>query len=85
MSKYSVVLAVAERVKSLPDNRSIDPSPEFDRAGDFLRYRERNRALSNQIVKSLHAETADIDFAFAVDDLLRQRLPDRRRVFESMA
>jgi hypothetical protein len=33
----------------------------------------------------LHAETADIDLAFAADDLLRQRLADRRRVFESMA
>ena len=67
------------------DNRSIDLSFEFDRVGDFLRYRERNRALLNQIFKSLHAETTHIDLAFAVDDLLRQRLTDRRRVFESMA
>jgi hypothetical protein len=28
---------------------------------------------------------ADGDPAFAIDDLLRKRLPDRRRVFESMA
>jgi len=28
----------------------------------------------NQIFKSLHAESADIDLAFAVDDLLRMRL-----------
>lgn len=39
----------------------------------------------NQTFKSLHSETADIDFAFAVDDLLRKRLADRRRVFETMA
>jgi hypothetical protein len=37
------------------------------------------------VFKPLHAETADIDPAFAVDDLLRKRLADRRRVFESMA
>ena len=47
--------------------------------------KEGNRALLNQIFKSLHAETADIDLAFTVDDLLRQCLPDRRRVLESMA
>jgi hypothetical protein len=41
--------------------------------------------LLNQIFKSLQAETADIDLALAVDDLLRQRFPDRRRVFEAMA
>ena len=41
--------------------------------------------LSNQSLKSFQAETADIDLAFAVDDLLRKRLSDRRRVFESMA
>jgi hypothetical protein len=28
----------------------------------------------NQIFKPLHPETADIDLAFAVDDLLRKRL-----------
>src|SRR5438093_1073210 len=39
-----------------------------------LRYRERSRALLNQIFKPLHPETADIDLAFAVDDLLRKRL-----------
>jgi hypothetical protein len=39
----------------------------------------------NQIFESLQAETADIDRAFAVDDLLLKQLPDRRRVFESMA
>ena len=32
----------------------------------------------HQVFKSLHAETADIDLAFAVDDLLCKRLPDRR-------
>ena len=47
--------------------------------------KEGNRALLNQIFKSLQTETADIDLAFAVDDLLRQCLPDRRRVLESMA
>ena len=36
-------------------------------------------------LKSLQAETAHIDLAFPVDDLLRQRLADRRRMFESMA
>jgi hypothetical protein len=36
-------------------------------------------------LKSLHAETAEINLASAVDDLLRQRLADRRRMFESMA
>lgn len=41
--------------------------------------------LLNQIFKSLQAETADIDLALAVDDLLRQRFADRRRVFEAMA
>jgi hypothetical protein len=45
----------------------------------------RRLSLLNQIFKSLHAETAHIDIAFAVDDLLRKRLPDRWRVFESMA
>jgi hypothetical protein len=30
--------------------------------------------LSNQSLKSFQAETADIDLAFAVDDLLRKRL-----------
>jgi len=39
----------------------------------------------NQIFKPLHAETADIDHAFAVDGLLRQRLPDDGGMFESMA
>jgi hypothetical protein len=39
----------------------------------------------HQNFESLHAETADIDLAFAVDDLCRERLADRRRVFESMA
>ena len=47
--------------------------------------KEGNRALLNQIFKSLQTETADIDLAFTVDDLLRQCLPDRRRVLESMA
>ena len=41
-------------------------------------------ALLHQISKSPQAETADIDLAFAVDDLLRQRLADGRRVLESM-
>jgi hypothetical protein len=45
----------------------------------------RRLSLFNQIFKSLQAETADIDLALAVDDLLRKRLPDRRRVFKSMA
>jgi hypothetical protein len=39
----------------------------------------------NQIFKSFQAETADVDPAFAVDDLLRQGLADRCGVFESMA
>jgi deoxyadenosine/deoxycytidine kinase len=43
------------------------------------------KRLLNQIFESLQAETVDIDLAFAIDDLLRQRLADRRRVFESMA
>jgi hypothetical protein len=45
----------------------------------------RRLSLLNQIFKPLHPETADIDRAFAVDDLLRQRLADGGRVFESMA
>jgi hypothetical protein len=45
----------------------------------------RRPSLPNHILKSLQAETADIDLAFAVDDLLHKRLADRRRVFESMA
>jgi len=46
-----------------------------------LRY--RNRALSNQIAESLHAETADIDLALAVDDVLRKRLAAGKRQFKS--
>ncbi|MGH7874264.1 MAG: hypothetical protein ACREQO_18895 [Candidatus Binatia bacterium] len=38
----------------------------------------------HQIFKLFMLESADIDLAFAVHDLLRQRLPDRRRLFESM-
>jgi hypothetical protein len=38
----------------------------------------------NNIFKSFQAETSDIDLAFTVDNLLRKRLADRRRVFESM-
>ena len=34
----------------------------------------RRLSLLNQIFKSLHAESADIDLAFAIDDLLRMRL-----------
>ncbi len=45
----------------------------------------RRLSLLNQIFKPLHPETADIDLAFAVDDLLRQRLPDGGGVFKSMA
>jgi hypothetical protein len=37
------------------------------------------------VFKPLQAETADLDLAFAIDDLLRKRFSDRRRVFESMA
>jgi hypothetical protein len=48
-------------------------------------HKEWNRALMNAIFKSLHAESADIELAFAVDDLLCKHLPDGRRVFESMA
>ena len=36
-------------------------------------------------VKPFHAETADVDLAFAIDDLLRQRFADGGGVFESMA
>jgi hypothetical protein len=39
----------------------------------------------NEIFKSLHAESADIDLAFAVDDLLCKHLPDGRRMFKSVA
>jgi hypothetical protein len=38
----------------------------------------------NQIF-NLQAETADVDLAFAIHDLLRKRLPDRSRVFKSVA
>jgi len=54
-------------------------------AKTFEQYYERNRTLLNQIFKPLHAETADIDLAFAVDDLLRKRLADGGGVFKSMA
>jgi hypothetical protein len=37
----------------------------------------------NQIFKPLQAETADIDFAFAVDDLLPRRLAAGKRRFKS--
>ena len=36
-------------------------------------------------LKSLQAETTDIDLASAVDDMLRQRLANPRRMFESMS
>ena len=45
----------------------------------------RRLSLLEQIFKSPHGETADIDLAFAVDDLLRKRLANRRRVLEPMA
>jgi hypothetical protein len=46
---------------------------------------DRFESLLDQMFESLQAKTVHIDLAFAVDDLLRKRLPDRRRVFESMA
>jgi hypothetical protein len=46
---------------------------------------EEESGLWNQIFKLLHAETADIDLALAVDDLLRQRLPNGGGVLKSMA
>ena len=45
----------------------------------------KERALWDQIRESFQAETAQIDLALAVNDLLRQCLADSRRVFESMA
>lgn len=45
----------------------------------------RRPSLWNQIAKSLQAETAEIYFTLAVDDLLRERLADRGGVLESMA
>jgi len=45
----------------------------------------RRLNLLNQIFRPRHAETADIDLAFAIDDWLRQRFSDCRGVFESMA
>ena len=38
----------------------------------------RQMSLLVQVFKSLQAETAHIDLAFAVDDSLRQRFADRR-------
>ena len=49
--------------------------PTAQRIEQVLRHQERNRTLLNQMFKSLYAETAHIDLAFAVDDLLRKRLP----------
>jgi hypothetical protein len=70
----------------------------FHRTKSTNKYRPRNfalfsfpdlmrgrHALSYRIFESFQAESADIDPASAVNDLLRQRLPERRRVFESMA
>jgi hypothetical protein len=37
---------------------------------------QQGGGVLNQIFKPLHARTADIDLAFAVDHLLRERLPD---------
>ena len=38
----------------------------------------------NQIFESRHAETADIDFALTLDDLLRERLADSGGVLEAV-
>ena len=47
-------------------------------------HRDRNRTFV-ELFKPLQAEAANIDCAFAVNDLLCKRLSNGRRVFKSVA
>jgi hypothetical protein len=80
-----VFVGSARASKNQPATFHLFSSATAQTIEQGLRYRERNRALLNQIFKSFRLKTADVDPAFAVDDLLRKRLADGGGVFESMA